>query len=216
MKSVIHRFLKGINRRFNPFYSDDPNRVYTLQNARLLKRGETGFISRIKGYLQFHSPTKYRDPKSLLAVEGKVDTTGYKKGYRVKIVEEINLGESFPFAPEGIFVNEIVTTFVERPPFVTSIDSSGVSEKFLFNTIKLLSNVTPNSIEQDNNILTVGEFMVARPIFALRFTEEINASDQDTFDVPVYTTLKFTEEIRASDRKQEKQAVRDFFLTILE
>lgn len=47
---IYPRFFKGINRRFPISHSEDPNRLYTVQNGRLFKRGESGQVSRIKGY----------------------------------------------------------------------------------------------------------------------------------------------------------------------
>jgi len=47
-----HVFQSGINKRSDIERTDDPNRLYTLQNARLFKRGETGYASRIEGFEQ--------------------------------------------------------------------------------------------------------------------------------------------------------------------
>jgi len=58
-RQTSHVFQRGINKRVDIERTDDPNRLYTLQNARLFKRGETGYVSRIEGYksiLNLESP----------------------------------------------------------------------------------------------------------------------------------------------------------------
>lgn len=52
---IFQKFLKGINRRFPREESVSPEFFYTLQNARLFTRGDTGKIKRIKGNTQFDS-----------------------------------------------------------------------------------------------------------------------------------------------------------------
>ena len=49
MKETKQRFLKGIDKRVNIESNTDPDRLFTLQNARLQSRGNTSDIERIKG-----------------------------------------------------------------------------------------------------------------------------------------------------------------------
>lgn len=48
-------FKKGINRRFSRENAIDPEFFYTLQNARIMSRGHSGVVKRIKGYSKFNA-----------------------------------------------------------------------------------------------------------------------------------------------------------------
>lgn len=169
MRQTVHRFLKGINRRFSILFSDDPERVYTLQNARLIKRGQTGFITRIKGYLQWFSPKKYEKPFELLAVKGKVDTSKYKKGYKISFVDSVVLNESSltPFNNvDKVFIQDsFLSWFIENQKYLENID---IVEQFRIYTLKQFS-----------------------------FVDIVNVNDQAT--IPNRTTISFVDNIQMTD-----------------
>lgn len=96
MKQTLAIFLKGINRSFDIRFGADPERLYTLKNARISKRGNVGFVTRIKGFLQWFSPKEY-ETTSLLKVKGQVNTESYTKGYRIFINEVINVYSPYHF-----------------------------------------------------------------------------------------------------------------------
>ncbi len=93
-RETIQQFLKGIDSRIPP-ERVGPDRPIKLQNARLFKRGETGFITRIKGFVRLLRPfvADYEKSHDMTPVAGNVDTSEYLKGYRVSFVETLTVGD---------------------------------------------------------------------------------------------------------------------------
>lgn len=206
MKSVIHRFLKGINLRFNENFSDEANRLNKLQNARLVKRGETGFISRIKGYLQLLSPNKYINPLYLIAVEGQVNTSDYRKGYRLKFVDRVNLSSVFPFQPLAIFVGD---------DFFVTVTNSGIrrfSDSVLTNEF-VRTNTIPQINLPDISSFSVGELFGVVTIPKVTFVESVETLD--TIQVPNTFIVDFVETVQVRDKQQDKNSIREFFEAVL-
>ena len=211
MKSIIHRFLKGVNRRFNPFYSDDPNRIHTLQNARLLKRGETGFISRIKGYLQLLSPKKYADSKALLAVEGQTNTTNFVKGYRYKLEDNINVKDSLTDTSNNQVLADPVFWQEEFTLTTTTTESSNISESIKVFDFFRLNNLPVNTITDVP--IGISDTITLGVIPVLNFVESVETNEE--FFVPKTEKLKFVESISVKDRQQDKDTTREFFEAVL-
>lgn len=70
MKQVIQRFLKGINKRLSIERGDEPDRLYTLKNARLQSRGSTMDVSRIGGLTALEdTPTAYTTPLDMIVFD---------------------------------------------------------------------------------------------------------------------------------------------------
>lgn len=70
MDRIYSKFLKGVNRRFSREESSNPSFFYNLQNARLFNRGDTGKVSRIKGYDKFVSTaTDYSDVIDVITLD---------------------------------------------------------------------------------------------------------------------------------------------------
>lgn len=72
MKFTKQQFLKGINRRFSRKDSISPEFFWTLQNARIYSRGDTGKVVRIKGYEKFNnSDTDYSKTLDIISFRDK-------------------------------------------------------------------------------------------------------------------------------------------------
>lgn len=120
-RQVQQKFLKGINRRFDVSNQDDPTRVYTAQNARLQKRGETGQISRINGYAvlanspviagEIHDSIMYDNDIVVLSHDG-VDAYIY-----IFDVDTDTLVDSFNFTDTSLGYGQL--TLSEDTIFVT-------------------------------------------------------------------------------------------------
>jgi hypothetical protein len=94
MKKVQQVFAKGINRRI-PKDQSAPDRLHTLQNARIYQKGDTLHVTRIKGTGDWpiHENT---DPIAVLAFPASFDTTGYQRGFRYRLSHFALVDESFP------------------------------------------------------------------------------------------------------------------------
>src|SRR5690625_7744515 len=75
MSKMIHKkqgFIKGLDRRFDQEFREGAERFQTLQNARLFKRGETGYVSRIKGYESILQDSKLSGSMDIIEFKGRV------------------------------------------------------------------------------------------------------------------------------------------------
>ena len=121
-RETIQQFLKGIDSRI-PSERVGPDRPIKLQNARLFKRGETGFITRIKGFVRMLRPfaSDYQQSQDMMPVTGKTDTSAYLKGYRVSFVETLSIGDDVdgmdmihPQVVDQIGFNEQFSSYSEK------------------------------------------------------------------------------------------------------
>lgn len=190
MRYTLPRFLKGISKSFDILFSQDPERLYTLQNARLIKRGEMGFVSRIEGFVQLFSPRKYTN-LDVLPVEGTVDATDYIKGYRLFFNDELFIDEEQPILDSSGIVNLL-----------------RIKEDF-FKNVKL--SIINLSFVDTVNIKT---FAQKRKIPALKFLSTVNVTS--TIRIPSRITLEFVELVEVFDEKFERDEVRRFFEAILD
>lgn len=191
MRYTLPRFLKGISKSFDILFSQDPERLYTLQNARLIKRGEMGFVSRIEGFVQLFSPQKYNN-LDVLPVEGTVDATNYTKGYRL-------------FFNDDLFINEELP-ILDAPGIV---DFVKLNEEFLKNI-----RFTENKIRVFTDTVNTKENVVKRKIPILKFVSTVTVTS--TIRIPNRTILEFTDTVEVFDEKFEKDEVRKFFRAILD
>lgn len=190
MRYTLARFIKGISKSFDILFSQNPERLYTLQNARLLKRGEFGFVSRIKGFVQWFSPKQY-DNLDLLSVKGQLDTTEYQKGYRIFFINTIKLVESFPLT-------------IDLSNIIHSID---IEEFFL-------SNLATNPSDNFTETILFKENFVKRRIPYLKFNDTISVFD--TLNLPIRTTLTFNETVSVFDERFEENEIQRLFRAIIE
>src|SRR5690625_3214748 len=67
-----HGFIKGLDRRFDDQFPEGAERFQTLQNARLFKRGEVGYVSRIKGYESILQDSNLSDSMDIVEYKGSL------------------------------------------------------------------------------------------------------------------------------------------------
>jgi hypothetical protein len=158
MRIEQSQFIKGVNKRLPNNRQDDPTRLFTLQNARLQKRGETGVVSRIEGFAKVANTTTtyqdvldvntfddnvvvlwYDDAESEAVVTITNTTTGNEQTFTIESVDKFSYGKIiiqedvvfiFPYNKQLNLIDGTwyVNDFKSTTPLL-SIDPSGLGEK---------------------------------------------------------------------------------------
>jgi hypothetical protein len=136
-------FDKGLNERL-PGDRQTPDRLGKLQNARLTKRGQTFFVSRMEGAIGLlnYQDQPYVVVKDNLSVEGEMNTTGFNRGYLVRFTDSVGIDEDNNL---GVDLSDIKHSVTLEDKFVFKViplqefmDYAGVSETFLVKTLPVL------------------------------------------------------------------------------
>lgn len=176
MRQTNQQFTKGINERF-PEERQTPERLSKLQNARLFRRGNGQFVSRIEGFEEWlsYEGSDYATTLDNESKEGKHDVSGYQKGYRIRlsdsfeVEEENNLGGFFGNDNKNkVSLNDIFLVKINLAP--RFIEPLTVGETFIVRRILLLSFVDGLQIE---------DFLITGNRFTLSFTEAVDVIDRD-------------------------------------
>lgn len=190
MKKVQQVFAKGINKRVAKDQSS-PERLHALKNARIFKRGDTLYVSRIEGYQHWADLTSV-DSLDLDFKDGEFDTSDFKRLYKLRFTEELTLKEENNLAFDG-----------EAKEFIST------GELFSLNVIPILSFVegltvtdTPPqavglSAEELQGLLQFKAFFNAKLQPKLEFVEGINLNDNT--EIPSTFTLSFVEGVDIVD-----------------
>jgi hypothetical protein len=177
MKKVTQTFSKGVNRRIARDQST-PERLHTLQNARLFKRGETLYVGRIDGYRSW--PDEEIESLAVFAGPASFDTTTFQRGYRIEFVDEIGIDEDQPIYP------------IDR--FAQPLDSVRFGEEF--NQFK-----NKNPLFQFTEGVSVGDRLPRTPRVApiLRFTDGVAVDNNDVFTYNSFLRLSFVDGVTLKD-----------------
>jgi hypothetical protein len=188
MKKVQQVFAKGINKRVAKDQSS-PERLHVLKNARIFKRGDTLYVSRIEGYQHWADLTPI-EPLDLDFKEGAFNTTDFKNLYKLRFTEEVTL-------------NEETNLGSDRTEFVATGELFSVRVIPILKFVEGLSvtDTTPQAGE-----LTTDE-LIGLPQFKalfnakiqpkLEFVEGINLNDNT--EIPSTFTLSFVEGVDIVD-----------------
>jgi hypothetical protein len=174
MKKVQQVFTKGVNRRINRQQSA-PDRLHTLQNARITKRGDTLAVSRIEGFEEW--PIAPEEVLAIIAKPASFNTIDYQTDTRLRFVDEIeNIVDFYNF--EGNVENKSAVV---------------TGENFVVRKITLL-NFTEG--------VTTGDRLPRNPkvLSLLQFTDGLQTSDlQDNINFTNFIQLNFVEEVVTKD-----------------
>lgn len=162
-------FLHGVQRRFSREDNVDPRFFYTLQNARLYKRGETGKVTRIKGHVEFASDGDYSNVLDIITYKDMFivfyEDDGFcidifnEEGVRVKNFEYTGTStdtgklivsdQSIFIAPHNkiIYYNDgdwLFSDYISQAPIISSIETVDDSVKGV-GTIQITSGASVSS-----------------------------------------------------------------------
>lgn len=175
-RETIQRFLKGIDRRVPPERTS-PERPITLQNARLFKRGQTGFITRIKGFVRQHTPVprSYDRSNNLINVVGEHDTRDYMKGYFLEMEDRFRVEDDrvdTDVVPQIISYIDLSEDFFTRFSFkpVKVADNLGFSE-----TLFKLRTIPKKTFLEG---FTFQERFTRNDFYSLSFTDSLQYHDR--------------------------------------
>jgi hypothetical protein len=143
MKRIDQSFVEGINERL-PKDRDTGKRLLKLQNARLFGRGDTAFITRMKGFIRLWNDqwSLYEKPLGNIVVEGQVDASDYLKGYRVRLSNSVLLEDESNMIPAALLAGRVRVndTFVllKILPTPTAKEKINVADSFRYKRISTI------------------------------------------------------------------------------
>lgn len=161
MRETRQIFDKGLNERL-PRDRQTPDRLGKLQNARLTKRGQTLFVSRMEGAVGLlnYQDQPYVVVKDNLSVEGELNTAGYNRGYLVRFTDSVGVVED---NSAGVDLSDIqhsislTDTFTYKViPLKEFMDYAGVGETFLVKTLPVLRFI--DSVEASDTLTNPNRF----------------------------------------------------------
>lgn len=107
MKKVTQTFTKGVNRRI-PRDQSASDRLHTLQNARIYKRGESLHVSRIEGYRDWPL-LENTDSIAATTVLGQWETDNAQRGYRLEFSDGVGINDVVFDRLRGEFADAMFT-----------------------------------------------------------------------------------------------------------
>jgi hypothetical protein len=167
-------FEKGLNERISRD-RQTPDRLGKLQNARLSKRGQTLFASRMEGADEWHSVNEedYVLVLDQSGVTGEHDVTTYKKGWLIRFEEVVDIGE---FSPR--IVTDIITEFVRVDELFFS--KKRESPNFIeFLTVKEAFKLKAFPVIHLSDSLSVADFLTLPTRIPLTFIDSVEVVDRD-------------------------------------
>jgi hypothetical protein len=166
MKRIEQSFVEGINERL-PKDRDTGKRLLKLQNARLFGRGDTAFITRMKGFIRLWNDqwSLYEKPLGNIVVEGTVNTSDYLKGYRVRLSDSVLLEDESNMIPAALLAGRV-----------------RVNDTFVL--LKILT--TPTAKEKIN----LADSFRYKRISTIRFRDTLNIEDNIQIPVIKYVILQ--------------------------
>jgi hypothetical protein len=166
MKKVQQVFTKGINRRI-PKEQSAPDRLHTLQNARIYQKGQTLYVTRIQGSGDWPI-IEDTNPLAVIAFPASFDTTGYQRGIRLRINQFLIVDDLTPKVfGENVLMGEEFW-FNTRPTvlrFGESVDTQDTNVGRMRPVLRFIE-----SQEIDDN-------QTNRNLIKLSFTEGVSTSD---------------------------------------
>lgn len=199
MRNTIQTFLKGVNRR-SPVDRQEPDRVFTLQNARLFQRDATSYVVRIEGFVDFLPQTELTEAKDLTVVSGETDTTNYTKGYRISFLEKVEVDEETNLTAldklvDRVRLEEIIKlNLIKKQIFGYTADSEITG--LLTNKNESVGFST-GEVEIKDDVIQLKEYFRIGKNYKLQFTEPIVV--RETFFTPNRITLTFVEGVNVVD-----------------
>jgi hypothetical protein len=157
MKRIDQSFVEGINERL-PKDRDTGKRLLKLQNARLFGRGDTAFITRMKGFIRLWNDqwSLYEKPLGNIVVEGQVDASDYLRGYRIRLTDSLELEDESNMIPAALLVGSIglkdelvVKKIIKKP---TPVDKLSVEDSIRYKTIGIVRFKDTLELEDIYNI----------------------------------------------------------------
>lgn len=169
MRETRQIFDKGLNERL-PRDRQTPDRLGKLQNARLTKRGQTLFVTRMEGAIGLlnYQDQPYVVVKDNLSVEGELNTTGYNRGYLIRFTDSVGLIED---NTAGVDLSDIQ-------------HSVTIEDKFVYKLIRL---------QEFMDYAGVGETFLVKTLPVLRFIDAVGTAD--TVTIPSRFTLTFSDSV---------------------
>lgn len=220
MKRVEQSFTEGINERL-PKERDTGKRLLRLQNARLLGRGNTAFVTRMEGFIRLWNDQwkLYQKPLAVQVVQGEVDTTNYLEGFRVRLFDSVDIEDETNLTEptllsgrirlsDNLVIKKIITTpqvtdtvtprdvfRYKRIRIVRFKDVLGVSESYDIPVTRYV--YLQDTLTGINDSVQSNKLGFAR----LTFTESIGTSD--TFIFKPRNTIRLYDTVQVVDRDLE-------------
>ena len=220
MKRIEQSFVEGINERL-PKDRDIGKRLLKLQNARLFSRGDTAFIKRMEGFIRLWNDQwkLYTNALGNIVVEGKVDTTDYLEGFRVRlsdsilIEEETNLTEPTLLSGRIRLSDNLVIKKIITKPIPS--DKVTIKDSFRYKSLRVVRLRDSLVVEESYNIPIIRYVYLQDQItgitdslttnklgfFRLTFADSIGTAD--SFIFKSRKTIKLQDTVQVVDRDLE-------------
>lgn len=152
-----------------------PERFNKLQNARLNKRGETLFVSRIEGHDEWLDVSNgdYVLAIDQIAIAGEHDETTYKKGYLLQFEDRVFLEQenNREYVDNITDLIRLEDTFIVRViPLKEFAESVGLEETFILKTFPVITFT---------DAVELADAIVIPTRFTLSFTDAVDIVDRD-------------------------------------